>query len=132
DVDGRVLFERATARLRARQEGREVESLPGGFGDIVMVPPVREARERGVLDAVRPFARMTAHEVIWPDDRAEAFDAVIWCTGFGPALNHLAPLGLEDATGRIPTAASRAHRCPGLWLLGYGEWSGAASATLIG
>lgn len=132
DVDGRVLFERATARLRARQEGREIDNLPGGFGDIVMVPPVREARERGVLEAVRPFARMAAHEVIWPDDRAEAVDAVIWCTGFGPALGHLAPLGLEDASGRISTDGSRAHECSGLWLLGYGEWTGAASATLIG
>jgi cation diffusion facilitator CzcD-associated flavoprotein CzcO len=43
EVDGRVLFERATARWQALQEGRSLEALPGGFGDIVMVPPVRDA-----------------------------------------------------------------------------------------
>jgi cation diffusion facilitator CzcD-associated flavoprotein CzcO len=49
EVDGRVLFQRATARWRAAQEGLPFEDLPGGFGDIVMVPSVREARDRGVL-----------------------------------------------------------------------------------
>lgn len=132
DVDGRVLFERATARLKAREEGREVETLPGGFGDIAMVPPVREARERGVLEAVRPFDEMTAHEMIWRDGSAEPVDAVVWCTGFQPALSHLAPLGLHDDSGRIPTQGPRARDCPGLWLLGYGDWTGPASATLIG
>lgn len=57
DVDGRVLFERATARWRAAQEGRTIDLLVGSFGDVVMVPPVREARERGVLHAVAPFVR---------------------------------------------------------------------------
>lgn len=46
DVDGRVLFERATARWQAMQSGEQPEDLPGGFGDVVMVPPVRKARER--------------------------------------------------------------------------------------
>lgn len=47
DVDGRVLFERATERWKAQQEGREPDLPPGGFGDIVMVPPVLDARARG-------------------------------------------------------------------------------------
>ncbi len=132
DVDGRVLFERATAGLRACQEGRDVDTLPGGFGDIVMVPSVRKARDRGALESVRPFVEMGAHQVTWPDGRAEAIDAVIWCTGFRPALDHLSPLNLEDAAGRIPLDGPRASECPGLWLLGYGNWAGAASATLIG
>jgi len=34
DVDGRVLFERATARWRAAQEGRSIDVPAGGFGDI--------------------------------------------------------------------------------------------------
>ena len=47
DVDGRVLFNRATARIKALQEGREPEMPTGGLGDVVMVPPVVEARGRG-------------------------------------------------------------------------------------
>lgn len=57
DVDGWLLFERATERWRSQQEGRPVEHLPGGFGDIVMMPPVVEARTRGVLHSREPFAR---------------------------------------------------------------------------
>lgn len=131
DVDGLVLFQRATARLKARQEERPVEDLPGGFNNIVMVPAVREARERGVLTAVRPFRRLLPHGVVWSDGRTAAIDAVIWCTGFRPALDHLTPLGIV-ADDRVVTDGTRARQCPGLWLLGYGDWTGAASATLIG
>ncbi|MCU7369697.1 ArsO family NAD(P)H-dependent flavin-containing monooxygenase [Paucibacter sp. O1-1] len=133
EVDGRVLFERATARWLAQQRGEPVEELPGGFGDIVMVPPVRAARERGVLTARPPFERFTAEGVVWPDGQAQAFDTVIWCTGFKPALDHLAPLGLPDpGTGRIAVNGTRSIAEPRLWLLGYGDWVGAASATLVG
>src|SRR5690606_30002753 len=92
DVDGRVLFERATERWKAKQAGRDPGALPGGFGDVVMVPPVKEARERGVLKSVPPFERLAASGAIWPDGHRESFDAIIWCTGFRPALDHLAPL----------------------------------------
>lgn len=132
EVDGRVLFERATLRWQAMQQGRPADDLPGGFGDIVMVPPVREARDRGVLQAVRPFVRFTPDGVVWPDGRESPVDAVIWCTGFQPALDPLAPLGVLDADGKIAVAGTRACAVPGLWLVGYGEWTGFASATLIG
>ena len=132
DVDGRVLFERATKRWRAQQEGRPVDHLPGGFGDIVMVPPVVEARGRGVLHAREPFARFTPTGVQWADGREALIDTVIWCTGFRPALAHLAPLGILDETGRVPIEGTRSTAERRLWLVGYGDWTGMASATLIG
>ncbi|HEY6610182.1 MAG TPA: ArsO family NAD(P)H-dependent flavin-containing monooxygenase, partial [Pseudomonas sp.] len=82
DVDGRVLFERATERWEAQQEGRIVDQPIGGLGDVVMVEPVREARSRGVLVSERPFARFSEHGVEWADGRRADIDAVIWCTGF--------------------------------------------------
>ena len=132
DVDGRVLFERATERWRAQQEGRHVDQLPGGFGDIVMVPPVVEARARGVLHARKPFEHFTATGVHWADGSEAAVDAVIWCTGFRPALSHLAALGVVDANGRVQVEGTRSLSEPRLWLVGYGDWTGMASATLIG
>jgi cation diffusion facilitator CzcD-associated flavoprotein CzcO len=132
EVDGRVLFERATERWKALQEGRVIDQPVGGLGDIVMVEQVREARERGVLVAERPFQRFTADGVEWADGRREAVDAVIWCTGFRPALNHLQDLNILQADGKIAVDGTRACKQPGLWLVGYGEWTGAASATLIG
>ncbi|QFR34676.1 ArsO family NAD(P)H-dependent flavin-containing monooxygenase [Ancylobacter sp. TS-1] len=125
DVDGRVLFERASARVRG-------EDGPAGFGDIVMVPPVKAARDRGILHAVRPFERFTPDGVIWPDGTASPVGAVIWCTGFRPETAHLQLLGCVESDGRIEVVDQRAVAQPRLWLAGYGNWTGAASATLIG
>ncbi|BDA86216.1 monooxygenase [Aureimonas sp. SA4125] len=132
DVDGRVLFERATERFRAAREGREPSTGEGGLGNVVMVPPVQAARARGVLHAVRPFARFTPDGVVWRDGTRTAVDAVIWCTGFRPNLDHLRPLGIVGDDGRVATNGARSVADPRVWLLGYGDWTGPASATLIG
>jgi putative flavoprotein involved in K+ transport len=135
EVDGRYLFEQATARYRAIQEGRTPDP-PRSLGDVVMIPSVREARARGALDAVPMFTRFTDFGVVWSDGREECVDAVIFATGFRPALQHLAPLGLDSRDGRVAIQAggsgTRAAGEPRLWLVGYGEWTGFASATLIG
>lgn len=132
DVDGRVLFDAATARYHALQNGED-PGRPYGLADVVQVPSVREANDAGRLDALRPpIARMTASGVVWPDGTAEAVDAVIWCTGFRPALDALAPLGVVGADGRINVRGTRSTAEPRLWVVGYGSWTGFASATLIG
>ncbi|MDP1619266.1 ArsO family NAD(P)H-dependent flavin-containing monooxygenase [Phenylobacterium sp.] len=132
DVDGRVLFERATAKWRA-QQGEAVDAPPpGGLNDVVMVEPVKAARERGVLSAVRPFERFTRTGVLWADGRETPVDAVIWCTGFRPALQHLQSLGVVEDDGRVAVEGCRSTLEPRLWLVGYGEWTGFASATLVG
>lgn len=131
EVDGRVLFERATARWQALQEGKDPESLPGGFGDIVMVPPVLDARLRGVLHSVGSFEKLMVDGAQWGDGSTEPFDAIIWCTGFRPALQPLETLGVVNES-RVTVDGTQVHGVPGLWLVGYGEWTGPASATLIG
>ncbi|MFI9547748.1 ArsO family NAD(P)H-dependent flavin-containing monooxygenase [Streptomyces sp. NPDC052016] len=132
DVDGRALFGAATARRRALDRGGTDTGGVAALGDIVAVEPVREARDRGLLKASPMFARLVPGGVEWADGtRAEA-DAVIWCTGFRPALSHLAPLRLRGRRGHIATAGTRAVDEPRLHLLGYGDWTGPASATLIG
>lgn len=130
-IDGRYLFDQATERYRAEQEGRPVPP-PASLGDIVMVEPVRDARARGVLQSVPPFERFTEDGVVWGEGRSEPIDAVIWCTGFRPALEHLRPLGGLEEDGRARLRGNRAEREDRLWLVGYGNWTGFASATLIG
>ena len=132
EVDCRVLFERATARWQAQDGTGPAGPPPGGLGDIVMIPPVRAARDRGVLHAVRPFTRFTSTGVVWDDGSQEAVDAVIWCTGFGPALEHIRPLGVLEPNGKVVVEGTRSVAEPRLWLVGYGEWTGFASATLVG
>ncbi|PAX87767.1 pyridine nucleotide-disulfide oxidoreductase [Streptomyces albidoflavus] len=132
DIDGRALFDVATARRRALEAGRSDTGGVASLGDIVAVPPVRAARDAGLLPIKPMFSQLTADGVRWADDSHTAVDAVIWCTGFRPALAHLAPLNLRGPRGHIPTDGTRALDEPRLHLLGYGDWTGPASATLIG
>jgi cation diffusion facilitator CzcD-associated flavoprotein CzcO len=129
-IDGRYLFREESAVYAAKTAGHPTP--PISLGDIVMVPSVRDARDRGALEALPMFTAMTERGVIWPDGREESVDAVIWCTGFQPALAHLAPLGVVEPTGRVRTVGTRSLVEPRLWLVGYGNWTGFASATMIG
>ncbi len=129
DVDGRVLFERATALHR----GDAVAGPAIGFANIVMVPPVREARDRGVLTSLPMFERMTPQGVVWADGTSANVDAIIWCTGFRASLDYLAGLRIVSADGKVAVSQQGQSLAePRLWLLGYGDWTGFASATLIG
>ncbi|MCG8925057.1 ArsO family NAD(P)H-dependent flavin-containing monooxygenase [Lentzea sp. CC55] len=110
EIDGKALFDIAT---RHGDVGR--------LGDIVAVPPVREARDRGLLVATPVDAEALA-----------GADVVVWSTGFRPVLGHLAALHLRNAEGRVAVEGTTAVGEPRLHLLGYGGWTGPASATLIG
>jgi len=131
-VDGRVLFEVATARRKALDSGRSDPGGVAGLGDVVMVPSVRAARDRGVLVARPMFERLTPTGVQWPDGTAQEADVVLWCTGFRPDLQHLAPLHLPRDGAHPAVVGTRAVDEPRLHLVGYGDWTGPASATLIG
>jgi putative flavoprotein involved in K+ transport len=134
DVDGRVLFATARARISALEEGREHAGV-AGLGDIVMVASVKDARERGVLRALPMFARLDRDGIVWADGRRQDCDAVIWCTGFRPALRHLRPLGLHTREGHVRVggpSGTAALDEPRVHLVGYGDWTGPASATLAG
>src|SRR5687768_7105287 len=89
NVDGRVLFDRASEQYRALTGGNGSVSKPADLlGHIVMVAPVREARDRDALHSRRMFQRFTRTGVVWPDGIESRIDVVIWCTGFKPALEH--------------------------------------------
>ncbi|KJY23827.1 pyridine nucleotide-disulfide oxidoreductase, partial [Streptomyces sp. NRRL S-444] len=132
DIDGRALFDHATARRRALDEGRTDNGGVASLGDIVAVPPVRTARDAGLLTATPLFTHLTEDGVAWADGTTAQAEAIIWCTGFRPALAHFASLKLRGTHGHIATAGTRAADEPRLHLLGYGDWTGPASATLIG
>ncbi|OXM74989.1 MULTISPECIES: ArsO family NAD(P)H-dependent flavin-containing monooxygenase [Amycolatopsis] len=132
DIDGRALFDIATRRKQALDTGRADTGGVGGLGDIVAVPPVRAARDAGALSAFPMFARLGETGPVWQGGTRRTADAVIWCTGFRPALAHLVPLRLRTQHGHTPTTGTRAVAEPRLHLLGYGDWTGPASATLIG
>lgn len=135
DVDGRALFQIASRHVRALARGEESPGGVDSLGDIVAVPPVRQARDAGLLKPLPMFSRTTPTGVAWDDGRSQEVDAIIWCTGFGPQLDHLASLGLDAGAGAPttdPAPPTLSADRPGLFFLGYGDWCGPASATLIG
>jgi cation diffusion facilitator CzcD-associated flavoprotein CzcO len=133
DVDGRVLFDVASQRTLALRDGRADSGGVAGLGDVVMVPSVRAARDRGVLHAEPMFHHLTPDGIAWQDGRTGPADAIIWCTGFKPDLRHLDPLHLSTDAGGVPrTDGTWSIDEPRLHLLGYGDWTGTASATVIG
>jgi len=132
DVDGRVLFDQASARYYAEKKGEKFDASKYNLGNIVMVPSIKEARERDVLHSSGPFKSFTKTGVIWTNGEEEAFDAVIWCTGFNYATDPLKNLVSIEGKGKIKTEGTHSIEERGLWLVGYGGWTGFASATLIG
>ncbi|GGE39306.1 monooxygenase [Pedobacter psychrotolerans] len=132
EVDGRVLFDVASAKYHAMQAGKEFDASQYSLGKIVMVPPVVEARERGALQFKQTFKALTKTGVLWPEGIGEQFYTIIWCTGFRSATDHLNSLNIVDEDSRIKTIETKSTVVPGLYLVGYGNWTGFASATLIG
>ena len=132
DVDGRVLFDVASAKYYAEKKGEAFDSSKYNLGNIVMVPSVKEARERDVLHSKGKIQSITEDGVIWEDDSHQDIDAIIWCTGFGYSTGFLKDLVSIDNKGKIPTDKTKSKETEGLWLVGYGGWTGFASATIIG
>jgi len=58
DVDGRLLFDVVSARAATLDKGEQDKGGVGGLGAFVMVPPLQEARARGVR---RPATVPAAH-----------------------------------------------------------------------
>jgi putative flavoprotein involved in K+ transport len=129
-VDGRFLFDVATQLYEAKKQGNDFK-VPS-LGDIVMVDSVKDARQRNVLKSFPSFERFTEDGLRWEDGREEKVDAVIFCTGFRPSLNHVSSLGIINRELKVDTEGTRAKNIGGLWFVGYGNWTGFASATLIG
>lgn len=81
------------------------------LGDIVALPHLRELRDSDQLTATPIFDSLSELD----------HDHLIWCTGFRPALGPFRHL----MRGR-ETAVKNLH------LVGYGNWTGDGSATLMG
>ncbi|MFF0296291.1 ArsO family NAD(P)H-dependent flavin-containing monooxygenase [Kitasatospora sp. NPDC004614] len=130
-IDGRALFELATRRVNAAEHGEQHGGV-ASLGDIVATGPVRRARDSGLLAAHPMFERLTPTGPVWADGSTFDCDTIIWCTGFRPDLAATRPLDLGRTEGHIPTDGTRTLADPRIHLLGYGDWTGPASATLIG
>lgn len=87
--------------------------------------------KKDIYKDLSPFKTFYENGVVWQNSHKEIFDGVIWCTGFKPNLRHLHPLNIIE-NNRIKTNRTRFVKEPALWLVGYGNWTGFASATIYG
>jgi len=128
-IDGRYLFVQANASYFKKETEEYHQKV--SLSNIVQIQSVKEGLERGIYNDYRSFKAFYKQGVVWADDSKEAFDLVIWCTGFRANLRHLENLNLTK-DNRIKTQNTRAVNEPALWLVEYGNWTGFASATIYG
>ncbi len=114
----------------AAREGRALPSVVSTTG-LVRTAATEAARARGVLDRRPMFDRIEPDGVRWRDGEVRA-DVILWCTGFRPAVEHLAPLHLREPGGGIRLVGTRAAREPRLQLVGYGPSASTVGATRAG
>ena len=111
----------------AVREGRRPGSVVGVTGLLVSTPYIRDALDRGVLERLPMFDRITEDGVAWEDGRFVAADVILWATGFRAAVQHLAPLRLRAPGGGIRMDGTHVAGEPRVHLVGYGP-----SASTIG
>jgi thioredoxin reductase len=116
----------------AVREGRRPGSVVGVTGLLVSTPYIRDALDRGVLDRLPMFDRITEDGVVWEpaagqEGRFVPADVILWATGFRAAVGHLAPLHLRGPGGGIRMDGTHVAGDPRVHLVGYGP-----SASTIG
>jgi cation diffusion facilitator CzcD-associated flavoprotein CzcO len=124
---------RAVAMVEeAVREGRRPGSVVGVTGLLVSTPYIRDGLDRGVLERLPMFDRITPDGVAWnatdgQPDRFIRADVILWATGFRAAVSHLAPLHLRAPGGGIRMDGTSVAGEPRVHLVGYGP-----SASTIG
>jgi thioredoxin reductase len=111
----------------AVREGRRPGSVVGVTGLLVSTPYIRDGLDRGVLERLPMFDRITEDGVAWADGRFVGADVILWATGFRAAVHHLAPLHLRGPGGGIRMDGTHVAGEPRVHLVGYGP-----SASTIG
>lgn len=120
---GREVVARVEERVR---RGLPPQSVVGVTG-LVLREQEQEALLLRAYDRRPMFDRVEPDGVRWADGTFEPVDAILWATGFRPAIRHLAPLRLRSPLGGIALDGTTAVADPRVQLVGYGP-----SASTIG
>ena len=121
--EGRAAVALVEEKVRQGFRPQSVVSVTG----LMLRPQEQRALERGAYDRQPMFSRIEPGGVRWADGRFERADAILWATGFRPAIGHLAQLHLRDDNGGIRVIGTTSAVDPRIQLVGYGP-----SASTIG
>lgn len=131
---GREVVAEVERRVAAGLPPASVVSVTG----LPPSPALARARAAGALHRLPMFSRITADGLVWdagPEGpaRQERVDAIVWATGFRPAVGHLAGLGLRGPGGGIRlTDGTTAAADPRVQLVGYGPSASTVGANRAG
>jgi len=123
-------------RVRRGLPPASVVSVTG----LALRPQEQEAARLGAYERLPMFERIEPDGVVWADGRVEKVDAILWATGFRPAVDHLAPLGLRTPEGGIALmpvpgnvqGATTSVVDPRVQLVGYGPSASTIGASRAG
>jgi cation diffusion facilitator CzcD-associated flavoprotein CzcO len=123
-------------RVRRGLPPASVVSVTG----LALRPQEQEAARLGAYERRPMFAAVEPHGVRWADGTFEPADVILWATGFRPALDHLAPLGLRTREGGIALEPVRGNVQgattsvvdPRVHLVGYGPSASTVGASRAG
>ncbi|RRJ88234.1 NAD(P)/FAD-dependent oxidoreductase [Gulosibacter macacae] len=96
-------------------------------------PPYVAARERGRLVSDGRIDHIEPDAVVFESGKRVQADAILWATGFRPALDHLAPLRLREPGGGVRTHdVVEVVKDPRILLVGYASSASTIGATRAG
>lgn len=120
---GRAVVALVEDRVRRGLPPASVVSVTG----LALREQERPAQALGAYDRRPVFASVEPTGVRWADGSFEPAQAILWATGFRPAVSHLAPVRLRSPRGGIQLDGTTSVADPRVQLVGYGP-----SASTIG
>jgi len=120
---GRAAVALVEERVRRGLPPASVVSVTG----LALREQERDAERLGAYERHPMFTRIEPSGVRLPDGELWPADAILWATGFRPAVSHLAPLHLRSEHGGIQLDGTTAVADRRVQLVGYGP-----SASTIG
>ena len=120
---GREVVALVEERVRRGLPPASVVSVTG----LALREQERAAAALGAYERRPMFDSIEPDGVRFPDGSLEPAEAILWATGFRPAVGHLAPLRLRSEHGGIQLDGTTAVVDPRVQLVGYGP-----SASTIG
>lgn len=113
------------------EQGRPSRSIVSYTG-LPWTPYALAARERGALERRPMFSAVEPTGVREADGSLTPLEAIVWATGFRPALAHLDPLGLRTPLGGILVSGTQVAQEPRVHLIGYGPSQSTVGANRAG
>lgn len=128
EVEGRETIRRVVADVEA---GNPTESVVS-YTQLAWSPYAVAARDRGALVRRPMFTAIEPDGVREPDGSLTSLDAILWATGFKPALTHLDGLHLRNERGGIALRGTQVAQDPRVHLIGFGPSQSTVGANRAG